>query len=720
MRGAPPAVREGVELRLLLLRGLIALAALVLIGRLWQVQMVTGEQYRLLSDQNRLREVDVPAPRGVIYDRNGEILARNRPSFTVVLIPGDLPLDPGDESGGLVGENKARGVIIDRLLGILAEPVPDLRATPGVTPTTTGVTPTPTPSPTPVKKGQKPGPTPTPVIAIAERQPWIMPRDEIEQQIKDGLRGGAYRPVTIARYVKEATAFRIAEDAVNLQGVELVLEPIRDYPDGSLTSHMIGYMGHIPEAERKDYEDQGYNQNEQVGLAGLESWYEKELRGGPGRQTIEVDVHGRRIRTVGEEQAAIPGANLVLSLDRELQRVATEALQESLSASSGFTKATQGVVVALNPRNGKVLAFVSLPSYDNNLFTKGITDEGWTALTTDPDLPLFNRATGGQFPPGSIFKIIVASGGLESGTITPRTLLGDGFDGRNDGIIWLPNEFFPWDMSLAQPFYSWIHKYGYGYGLISVRDALSVSDDIYFYELGGGYRDRFQGMGSKNIGKYAREFGLGAPTGIDLPGEMKGLVPDSKWKRLNYAENWLTGDTYNESIGQGYVLATPLQMANATAAVANRGKLWKPQLVDYMTDAEGQVVKPFEPQLIRDVAVDPSYLDVVREGMYGAINWPRGTAPHVKVPGVAIAGKTGTAEFFRDDNKDNQPDRDDHGNLPTHAWFTAFAPYVDPEIVVTVFVSNGGEGSGVAAPIATKILNAYFEMNPPAEAAAKK
>jgi penicillin-binding protein 2 len=409
-----------------------------------------------------------------------------------------------------------------------------------------------------------------------------------------------------------------------------------------------------------------------------------------------------------------------LSLDLELQRVATEALQESLDASSGWTKATQGVVVALNPRNGKVLALVSLPGYDNNLFTKGITDEGWAALTTDPNLPLFNRATGGQYPPGSTFKIIVASGGLAAGAISPRTLLGDGFDGRNDGIIWLPNEFFPWDMSLAQPFYSWIHKYGYGHGLVGVRDALAVSDDIFFYQLGGGYRDRFQGMGSKGVGQYAREFGLGAPTGIDLPGEMKGLVPDSKWKRLNYAENWLTGDTYNMSIGQGYILSTPLQMANATAAVANRGKLYKPQLVEYMTDADGNVVKPFEPHLLREVAVEPDLLDVVREGMYGCTNWPNGTATRVKVPGVAIAGKTGTAEFFRDDNKDQQADRDDKDNLPTHAWFTSFAPYVDPEIVVTVFVANGGEGSGVAAPIANKVLTAYFELNPPAAAAAEK
>ena len=252
--------------------------------------------------------------------------------------------------------------------------------------------------------------------------------------------------------------------------------------------------------------------------------------------------------------------------------------------------------------------------------------------------------------------------------------------------------------------------------MITVRDALAVSDDIFFYELGGGYPNRYTGLGSKKIGEYARIFGLGEVTGIELAGEVDGLVPDSRWKRLNYAENWLTGDTYNMSIGQGYLLATPLQMANATAAIANRGYLWKPQLVDHITDDQGNVVRPFEAVLVRQIPIDPSLLDVVREGMYGAVNWSNGTAVRVRVPGVIVAGKTGTAEFARDNNKDGQPDRDDKGNLPTHAWFTAFAPYVNPEIVVTVFVSNGGEGSSVAAPIATKILRAYFEENPSAEA----
>ena len=585
--------------RLLILQAVIVVIIAVLIGRLWQLQMITGERYRVLSDRNRLREVDVAAPRGVIYDRDGQILARNRPSFSVVLVPGDLPQDKeGDAEGA------AAAAVVDRLLEILNRPAPVLTTAPEPTPIPgdAEIEPNVTATPAPQKK---PSASPTPILAIQERSAWVMPRDEIDTKIIEGELGGAYRPVTVARYIQEATAFLLAEDAVNLPGVQLVLEPIRDYPSGALTSHIVGYMGHIPEDQLAQYKDQGYRQDEQVGLAGLETSFEDALRGKPSRQTIEVDVHGRRVRTVGEPDPAQPGHNLVLSLDLDLQRAATEALQEALDKSEGFTKATQGVAIAMDPRNGKILALVSLPGYDNNLFAKGITTEAWNALTSDPNLPLFNRAISGQYPPGSVFKTIVAAGGLQEGTITARSRLGDGFDGSNDGVIWLPNEYFPWDRSMAQPFVSWNAKLGFGHGMITVRDALAVSDDIFFYELGGGYPDRFVGLGSKGIGEYARAFGLDEVTGIDVPGEASGHVPDSKWKRHTYAENWLTGDTYNMSIGQGYLLTTPLQMASATAAVANRGSLWKPQILDHITDDKGNVVQPFQPKLLREVPVDP-------------------------------------------------------------------------------------------------------------------
>lgn len=685
----------------MLWRGAIVLVVVVMIARLWQLQMVQGEAYRIRADRNRFREVDIAAPRGVIYDRNGQILARNRPGFTVAVVPGDLPKTKDGEP-----DAAAESAVLDRLLALLAQEPPALRPSP-----------TPTSSPTPSVRVVGPAATPaTATLTIPERQPWFMPRAEIEKAIAEGRLGGAYRPIEVARYISEATAFLAAQDAVNLPGVVLQLNPIRDYPSGSLTAHIIGYMGHIPEDAVAEYRAKGYAANEQVGLTGVEATFEHELRGRPGRQTIEVNVNGRRIRTVGQGEPAVPGHNLILTLDLDLQRVATAALQEALDRSSGFTKATQGVVIALDPRNGKVLALVSLPSYDNNLFAKGITPEAWQALVADPDLPMFDHAIGGQYPPGSIFKPIVAAAGLQEGVITARTLLGDGWDGANDGVIWLPNEYVPWDRSKDQPFYSWNHKQGFGWGKIAVRDALAVSDDIYFYQLGGGYLDIFRGIGVDAIGYYARQFGLGEGTGIELPGEGRGLIPDGKWKRLNYAEPWLTGDTYNMSIGQGFLLATPLQMANSVAVVANRGYLYRPQLVDHITDAEGKIVRAFKPDLRHEVAVDPAHLDTVREGMYGAVNWPHGTAANARIPGIAVAGKTGTAEYSRDWDKDGKADRDAKGNLPTHAWFVAFAPYQDPEIAVTVFVANGGEGSSVAAPVAAKVLRAYFGVDATAPA----
>jgi penicillin-binding protein 2 len=226
--------------------------------------------------------------------------------------------------------------------------------------------------------------------------------------------------------------------------------------------------------------------------------------------------------------------------------------------------------------------------------------------------------------------------------------------------------------------------------------------------VGGGYRDRFEGLGEERIGYYAELFGMGAPTGIDLPGEAPGLVPSAKWKRVNYSESWVTGDTYNMAIGQGFVLATPLQILNTAAAIANGGTLYRPQIVREVIDGEGNIVKAFAPDVIRHLPISRDNINTVRQGLRAVVAGAGATAWAINVPGVAVAGKTGTAEFFIDRNKDGIPDRDREGNLPTHAWFTAFAPYENPEIALVVFVFGGGEGSGVAVPIANDILNYYF------------
>jgi penicillin-binding protein 2 len=686
--------------RLWLLRLLVVAVLAVLAVRLWRVQIVDGAKYRLMADRNRLREVEDAAPRGVMYDATGQILVRNRPSFSIAIVPADLPKTKENEA-----DRAGQAAVIDRLLALLPPPEGSTAVTPA---------PSPTPSPTPTAaKGARatpaPAVTPEALTKLPVRKPWVMPRAELEKAVEEGQWGGAYREIVVAKFIDERTAFLIAEATADLPGVQLEPVPVRDYLSGALTGHLLGYMAPIPETDAADYKARGYLANDQVGMAGLEATYEDQLHGKSGRQTIEVDVSGRRIRTIGESIQPVPGHNLTLTIDMQLQKVATEALQEVMDKSSGFTKATQGVVVALDPRNGKVLAMVSLPSYNNNLFAKGITTEAWKLLTEDPNRPLLNQAVSGQYPPGSTFKLVPSAAGLQEGVITPQTRFTDA-----SGIMYLPNKYFPDDSKMAQPFYCWSNKYGYGHGSITVREAIAESCDIFFYQLGGGLQDVTPGLGSARLGKYAKEFGFGAPTGIELPGEAAGLVPDEKYKRLNYQMPWTTGDTYNMSIGQGFVLATPLQVANMTAATANRGTLYRPQLVDKITDAEGKVVKPFEPIVIRQLAVDPAYLDIVREGMYGAINWNIGTAPVAQLKDVAVAGKTGTAEYFRDDNHDQQPDRDEKGNLPTHAWFTSFAPYGDPEIVVTVFIANAGEGSAVAAPVAARILRSYFGIPEPA------
>mgnify|MGYP005654829199 FL=1 len=339
---------------------------------------------------------------------------------------------------------------------------------------------------------------------------------------------------------------------------------------------------------------------------------------------------------------------------------------------------------------------VSLPTYDDNLFARGISQEDYERLSNDPNHPLMNHAISGVYPPGSTFKLVPAAAALEEGVVNRWTKL------HCDGILWLPNERFPDDPKLAQPFYCWVHEFGHGHGDLSIVAGIAVSCDIFFYQIGGGYRN-FQGLGLDRLVKYSQDFGYGELTGIDLAGESPGLVPDAKWKRLKWSETWTTGDTYNMTIGQGFVLATPLQVLNATAAVANGGTLYRPQIVYQVTDTEGNVVREFQPEVIRQLPISEENLDIVRQGMEGAVQW--GTAQWADLWEVSVAGKTGTAEYC-----DKYPDcLDEKGRIKTlHAWFTAYAPADDPEIAIVAFVYGGGQGAESAVPVAADIIRYYF------------
>jgi penicillin-binding protein 2 len=398
-------------------------------------------------------------------------------------------------------------------------------------------------------------------------------------------------------------------------------------------------------------------------------------------------VAGREVQNLGEEPPT-PGHNLVLTLDNDFQKTVQTILEKALRGAHS----KQGVAIALDPRNGEILALVSLPSYDDNLFATGISTDDYTNLLQDPLHPLINQAITGQYPPGSTFKVIPASAALQEHVVDVNSRID-----TEHGVIFIPNRYFPDDPTKAQPFFDWYKR---GFGPLTVLGGLAESSDVFFYKLAGGESPNFDnGLGQDRLSAYAHMFGLGELTGIDLPGEAAGLVPDQNWKLKKIGDVWTIGDTYNMGIGQGYVLATPLQVADYTAIVANGGTLYKPQLVHAVTDSEGSIVRTIAPQVIRKVAVDPQNLAIVREGMRESVTY--GTSSNANLTDVTVAAKTGTAEYYGPRV---------NGHLPTHAWFTAFAPYEDPQIVVTVFVAGGGEGSAVAAPAATDILRAYFRL----------
>ncbi|MBC7231765.1 MAG: penicillin-binding protein 2 [Chloroflexi bacterium] len=623
--------------RIVLFRAFVLVAFAVLAGRLWRLQILHSGSYQLQADANRFRLVPVDAPRGVIYDRYGRLLARNIPSYTISIIPSALPK-----------AKEAREAVLSRLSQLLDIPVSSKTASLGSSGTVQGI-----------------------------------------EEILEQNTISPYLPVAIKKNVDKQVAFLIEEENLYLPGVIVEIAPRREYPTGSLTSHIVGYVGYIPAEKVQDYLDQteeGYTINDQVGLMGVEAAYEKEMHGRKGQKHIEVDAYGREVNVLAIDPPQ-PGYSLLLTLDLDLQHVAENALREGMQRVGS----TAGVVIAMNPQTGEILAMVSLPSYDNNLFAKGITAQDYEQLQSDPERPLVNHAISGQYPPGSTFKIIPAAAGLEEGVIDYRTKI------TCAGKLLLPNKYFPDDPTKAQEFKCWNP---WGHGALNVIDALAYSCDIYFYQVGGGF-ENFTGLGIERLGEYARAFGLGEPTGIALPGEAAGLVPDDRWKRVNYGEPWVTGDTYNAVIGQGYVLVTPLQLLNATAAIANGGILYRPQVVYRVIDHEGHVIRDYTPEVIRRLPVSAQNLEIVREGMRAAVT--RGTAHRVNLAEIPVAGKTGTAEY--------PGPRDAEGNLPTHAWFTAFAPYDDPEIALVVFVSGGHEGAKVAVPIAAQILRAYYGLS---------
>ena len=703
----------------IIVRFTLAATFLVFCLRLYSLQIVSGASYQEQAAVNRLREIHTHAPRGVIYDRNGEILARNRPSFVIAVIPADLPPDD------IATEFNEQRIALERLLAVL-EADSDREMAIRIaevmflhlgredfknTVESTGLTLSFRLVDLEILKLDEEGreileEVPTLIPDLAEPLPVGGLLALLERAVAIGTQGSSYKPVSVLELVDREQAFQVAEETYQLRGVHVLQRPVREYPYRELAGHVLGFLGPIPKLAADNYKARGYEDpNEPVGLNGLEYTYQDSLRGLPGKRLVEVDILGRESRTVNIVREPAPGLNLNLSLDIRLQEIMHNALARQLEE----TGAPHAVALAMDPRDGSMLGLVSLPSYDNNIFSEGLGEE-YQALEVEDDTrrPLYNYAIGGLYPPGSTFKLVTSTAALAEHVITPFTTLVD------RGPIYLPNFFFPNDPTQAQEFVSWNHKLNILHGPMTIVEGIGFSNDIFFYYLGGGFPDYMTGLGSERLAKWMRLYGFGELTGVDLPGEVTAFVPDEQWKRLTKAESWTTGDSYNMAIGQGDVLGTPMQVLVSTAAVANGGYVVKPQFVQQTVDTQNRVQWQYEPEKQERLPVDPGLLAYVQRGMWYAVNGIAGTAGNSRVEGITVAGKTGTAEFCAyDPELQDCTDRDDKGNLPFHAWYTAYAPYENPEIVVTVFVYSGGEGSAVAIPVAQEILDAWFnELRP--------
>jgi penicillin-binding protein 2 len=681
MRSRKRRIFANPRILILLSTALVVLGLFVL--RLWDLQIVRGAEYSNRAVNNRLREEAISAPRGIIYDRTGKPLVVNAPNFEVQIIPAYLPEDA-----------QAEHAVFERLSQLLNMPIEHESAI----------------TSTQVITGQG-------ALTVLDGMKYLYDRsaDNIQSRksyiknIVDEVRGIApYEPVVISSTVPSTIAMQVAEEAYTLPGVRVQAVPVREYISSTLTSGILGYLRRITENDLPLLPP-GYNPDtDRVGAVGVEGEFEDLLRGRKGQRVIEEDVVGREIRVVNEPQASAPGNNLQLTLDLDLQQFAQQALQDAIDEINRYyarTKTQRGVALVMNVKTGEILAMVSLPTYDNNIFSKpAIQQAELDAISNDPYLPQLNHAFQSAFAPGSVFKIVPAAAALQEGVITPKTIIFD------PGVLVLPNEIYPDNAALAQKFYGWFRA---GFGNQNVVDALAHSTNVFFYEIGGGYHvpnePDFNGLGIDRLAKYSEIFGFGQTVGIDLIGESAGLVPNPLWKRQNKAENWTTGDTYNFSIGQGFLTATPLQVLDAYAAIANNGVLMQPHIVAQVTDADGNVVQRFTPKAVRTLPISPENLAVVKQGLDAVVNSDTGTGKKAQVPGVHIAGKTGTAEYCDDLALKNGECY--VGTQPTHAWFAAYAPVEDPEIAVLVFIYNGGEGSERAAPVAQKILQYYFDRN---------
>jgi penicillin-binding protein 2 len=584
--------------RLIILRvGLLLVMALLGL-QLWNLQIREGPRYRDLSENNRTRTVIMEPARGLIYDRNGVLLANNVPSFTLYVSLEDV---------------KDRELLITQLSSLLGLEEELVR-----------------------KK----------LTARGNKQ---LPR-----KVKDRLT------------LREATL--VESHRLDLPGVMVQVESQRNYPGGVTASHLLGYVGEVSPDQLEKPEFADLHQGSIVGQYGVEKFFDRLVRGQAGQKSIEVDAVGHEKRTVVVEEPH-SGDNLYLTIDSRLQKVAETLLGDET-----------GAIVALDPRTGDVLAMASRPGFDPNILSRELTPKQWAEIVQDEGRPLNNRASQGQYPPGSVFKVMMAAAALETNTVTPSTTIH-----CNGGYQFGRRLYHDW-------------KAG-GHGSVDLRRALVQSCDVYFYTVG-------QRMGIEVMASYAHQFGLGEETGIELPSERIGIVPSEAWKRKAKNEPWLPGETISASIGQGYVNVTPLQMASLIGTVANNGVTYRPRLVQAVMDRATGELKQRLAVSSRTLKLKPGTLPLIKEALAGVVK--EGTATKAQSALVTIAGKTGTAQMTA---LRTGPEKDIPKKFRDHAWFVAFAPVDAPTIAVAVLGEHMGHGGSAAAPLAKELIETYVKLN---------
>jgi penicillin-binding protein 2 len=591
--GFDPISVEVINRRLRILTLCVFAVFAVLVLRLWFLQILNGPIYRVQSENNRIQLQDIPPFRGMIFDRHGELLVDNQPSYNLYIIPEQIQ----DQVQLL---NSLR-LMID-----------------------------------------------------------LEPQSALDKLGKESHER-PFNPVLIKKNISRAELAIVETNLFNLPGVMIQVKPQRHYIFGSFASHLIGYLGEISEGQlgKEKYKDN--RPGDLIGKYGVEGEWQKSLHGFRGGEQVEVDAAGR-----------IPGMNVWLTIDKKLQMTAEGALNGK-----------KGAIVAMNPRNGEILALASSPVYDPNWFIAGMDKTEWTHIMRSKDSPLQNRPIAGQYPPGSVFKIAVALAGLEEGVVDPEEEI-----------------FCPGQFTVGNYTYRCWKKQGHG--KVAFHRALVESCDVYFYKLG-------KQLGVDTIARYSRKLGLGKRTNFELGFEKAGLIPTRRWKLKRWGVPWQTGETVSMAIGQSFVLVTPMQMVRMISGLFNGGHLYQPKVIKWVGKDDDKIYQ-FTPTEMDRIGAKRENLQQIQDALIGVVNEPHGTGGRARMKGLTVAGKTGTAQIIALESSEAfEAESEIPVEFRDHAWFVAIAPAEDPSLALAILIEHGGHGGSGAAPIAKKMFQTYFK-----------